>query len=92
MTSVDWLQWPAMALTLLASWLVASSLERRREWGFWIFLGSNLLWIVWGVSANAWALATLQIGLLLMNIRGARKNNKPDMRDHHRNGASRSPG
>ena len=67
------IQWPAMAVTLLASWLVASSKEGRRNAGFWIFLLSNALWVVWGWHTQAWALIALQIGLAAMNIRGAMK-------------------
>ena len=67
------LQWPAMAVTVTAAWLVASSHERRRNVGFWVFLLSNLLWVVWGWSTQAWALVVLQVALAAMNIRGARK-------------------
>ena len=70
----DLLQWPAMAVTVLASWLVASDRKPRREAGFWVFLASNVLWVAWGWGAHAWALITLQFCLAAMNIRGARKN------------------
>jgi hypothetical protein len=30
------MQWPAMLLTLVAAWFVASRSERRRRWGFWL--------------------------------------------------------
>ncbi len=66
-------QWPAMAVTLLASWFVASKLPARRNVGFWLFLLSNVLWIAWGWFDEAFALIALQIGLAAMNIRGARK-------------------
>jgi hypothetical protein len=72
--SVDWVQWPAMIVTLIAAWFVGSSDRRRRKIGFWIFLLSNVLWIVWGVSTKAYALIVLQIGLAVMNIRGERRN------------------
>ena len=72
--AVDLVQWPAMATSLVAAWLVASSRERRRNLGFWCFLLSNVLWIVWGVSARAWALIALQVGLAALNIRGVRKS------------------
>lgn len=71
---LDWLQWPAMAVTVLASWLVSSSRQGRRQIGFWVFLLSNVLWIVWGWPAQAYALVILQVALAAMNIRGARKN------------------
>jgi hypothetical protein len=71
---LDALQWPAMSLTLLASWLVASQRERFRARGFWVFLLSNALWAAWGWHTNAWALVVLQAGLAAMNIRGAHKN------------------
>ena len=35
---------------------------------------SNLLWIVWGWYAHAYALIILQICLAAINIRGAQKN------------------
>ena len=73
---MDWLelvQWPAMAVTVCAAWLVASSLKRRRLLGFWMFLLSNALWIAWGMHSHAYALVFLQVCLAAMNIRGAWK-------------------
>ena len=74
MPDLDFLQWPAMAVTLLASWLVASRSARKRTWGFWIFLLSNVLWVAWGWQSQAYALIALQLGLAVMNMRGAKKN------------------
>jgi hypothetical protein len=71
---LDALQWPAMAVTLVAAWLVASRSKGRREAGFWIFIASNVLWIAWAWHARAWALIGLQVGLFVMNVRGAIKN------------------
>lgn len=62
-----------MAVSLLAAWLVASTQERRRFAGFWLFLLSNVLWVVWGLSTNAYALIALQVALAVLNIRGAKK-------------------
>jgi hypothetical protein len=70
---VDLLQWPAMALTLAASWWVASSKSERRNLAFWLFMASNILWAAWGIHARAYALVLLQIGLAALNIRGMRK-------------------
>lgn len=71
---LDAIQWPAMAVTLLAAWLVGSHLRRRRNLGFWCFVASNVLWTAWGLHAGAWALIVLQAGLFVLNLRGARKN------------------
>ena len=71
---IDHVQWPAMLVTLLSAWLVASQKKGRRQWGFWLFLASNILWIAWGVYAKAYALITLQVGLAFLNIRGVSKN------------------
>jgi hypothetical protein len=68
------LQWAAMAVTLLASWLVASKRDVFRARGFWVFLLSNVLWVAWGWHTGAWALVVLQAGLAAMNIRGALEN------------------
>lgn len=67
------LQWPAMLLSILAAWLVGSKVERRRYAGFWVFLASNVVWIIWGWSTQAWALVVLQLALGIMNIRGMKK-------------------
>lgn len=73
---LDLVQWPAMLVTLTASWLVGSENEKRRNIGFWVFLVSNALWVAWGLYAQAIALVALQIGLAAMNIRGAVKSKK----------------
>ncbi|HPF26617.1 MAG TPA: hypothetical protein P5528_15030 [Steroidobacteraceae bacterium] len=73
MDYLDLLQWPAMVVTIAAAWLVASKSSARRHVGFWLFLVSNAMWIVWGVFAPAPALIVLQLGLAAMNIRGALK-------------------
>ena len=55
MDLINLIQWPAMAVTITASWLVASSDEARRNAGFWVFMLSNVLWIAWGLHASALA-------------------------------------
>ncbi len=70
---IDVLQWPAMLLTVVASWFVASQTKGRRSVGFWLFLVSNVVWVVWAVPAQAFALAVLQVCLAAMNIRGVMK-------------------
>jgi len=71
---VDFIQWPAMAITVLAAWLVGSQRKFKRNWGFWLFLLSNLLWVVWGLHDGAYALIFLQVCLAALNIRGTVKN------------------
>ena len=74
--NVDWinlLQWPAMVATLVAAWLVGSSSKTKRNAGFWCFIVSNALWMAWGWHDQAYALIALQIGLLGLNLRAARK-------------------
>ena len=62
-----------MLVTVAASYLVGSSLPERRLNGFRLFLLSNALWVAWGFHASAWALIVLQLALVPMNLRGARK-------------------
>jgi hypothetical protein len=73
---IDFVQWPAMAVTVTAAWFVASASARRRKLGFWIFLLSNVLWVIWGVSTRAYALVVLQLCLAVMNVRGERRNSR----------------
>jgi hypothetical protein len=77
MGDLDLVQWPAMLVTVAASWFVASTRKRRRNLGFWLFLLSNLLWVIWGLHAHAYALVALQLFLVVMNIRGL-GNSEPE--------------
>lgn len=77
---MDWitlLQWPALLVTVAASWLVSSTRSARRGLAFWLFLASNLLWSIWGVHTQAYALLVMQLCLAASNIRGASKNEAP---------------
>lgn len=78
MDYVDLLQWPAMVITVIAAWLVASLKPKRRMAGFWCFIVSNVAWVVWGLHDDAYALVVLQIALAIMNIRGVYKNEHTD--------------
>jgi hypothetical protein len=74
MDILDQLQWPAMAITVAAAWLIASRSAHKRAAGFWCFLASNVLWVAWGLHDRAYALVTLQFFLAALNIRGVYKN------------------
>jgi len=74
MTAIDLLQWPAMLVTVVAAYFVASNHPQRRKTGFWLYLLSNLLWVIWGTHSKAYALIVLQLCLAAMNIRGERKS------------------
>ncbi len=76
-----------MAVTIMAAWLVASESAKRRNVGFWVFLASNVLWVVWGFIASAYALIVLQVALAAMNIRGARKTEKASAEENKANPA-----
>lgn len=70
---VNWIQWPAMAVTVVAAWMIASRRKFKRNWAFWLFLLSNGLWVVWGLHDQAYALILLQVALAILNARGALK-------------------
>jgi hypothetical protein len=74
-------QWPAMVATLVAAWLVGSQTKRQRSWGFWCFIVSNVLWVIWGWYDDAYALIALQLGLFVLNLRAARKNEPQSRRN-----------
>jgi hypothetical protein len=42
--------------------------------GLLVVILSNVLWVVWGWYARAYALIVLQICLVILNLRGAKKN------------------
>ena len=76
MSLLDLSQWPAMLITVIAAYFVASSHARRRMIGFWLYLLSNALWVIWGLHTRAYALIVLQFCLAVMNVRGERKNSR----------------
>jgi hypothetical protein len=78
MDYMNWMQWPAMVLTTIAAWLVGSRSPVKRNVGFWIFLVSNILWVIWGWHARAYALIVLQLCLAALNLRGAQKTEMAD--------------
>jgi hypothetical protein len=78
MNFINTLQWPAMLVTVVAAWMVASQKKFKRNWGFWLFLLSNVLWIVWGLRDGAYALVVLQLCLAFLNIRGTVKNSSQE--------------
>ncbi len=67
---IDYLQWPALIVTVLASWMVSVTQRSERATGFWLFLCSNILWAMWGIYAQAYALIVLQGCLAMTNIHG----------------------
>ena len=71
---LDLVQWPAMVVTVISAWMVASNREWKRNEGFWLFLLSNVLWVVWAYHVSAYALVVLQLCLAALNIRGVYNN------------------
>jgi hypothetical protein len=71
--NLEWLQWPAMLITVIATYFVASKTVWKRNLSFWCYLLSNGLWITWGVHDGAIALILLQIALAVLNVRGVFK-------------------
>jgi hypothetical protein len=69
-----WLEWPAMAISLVAAWLIASKQARKRIVAFVLLILGNVLWIGWGWGDGAYALIALNAGLMALNIRGILKN------------------
>ena len=74
MNYLDLLQWPAMVATVIGAWWVGSRSAHKRAVGFWVFLASNVLWVVWGFHDRAYALVGLQFFLAALNMRGVYKN------------------
>jgi hypothetical protein len=73
-TFIAAIQWPAMIFTVIAAWMVGSQRKFKRNWGFWLFLLGNGLWVIWGLHDQAYALILLQVCLAALNIRGVVKN------------------
>lgn len=68
------LEWPAMAISLAAAYLLASQKPEKRIIAFWLLIVGNVMWIAWGWGEDAWALIALNLGLMVLNVRGIFKN------------------
>jgi hypothetical protein len=71
------LQWPAMVIALVGAWYVGHHHARGRFWGFWGFLVSNLLWVLWAVHDHAWGLLIMQGLFVITSVRGILQNRRP---------------
>jgi hypothetical protein len=70
----DQLQWPAMLVTIIAAWFMASQSKRKREAGFVLCLLANALWIAWGWHTDTYSIVVMQCALAVLNFRGVFKN------------------
>ncbi|WP_431034745.1 LysR substrate-binding domain-containing protein [Pseudomonas yamanorum] len=53
MEYIDYLQWPAMVVTVASAWFIGSKRAYRRMIAFLGFITSNALWVIWGHHADA---------------------------------------
>jgi hypothetical protein len=65
-----YLDWPAMAMALIGSYLVGNTSIISRRRGFIIYLVSNALWITWGVATHNWPLAIMSLAFCYTSGRG----------------------
>jgi hypothetical protein len=72
------LEWPAMAISLAAAYLLASQKPEKRIVAFWLLIVGNVMWIAWGWGESAWALIALNVGLMVLNVRGIFKNEEAE--------------
>ncbi len=71
---VAYLEWPAMAVSLIAAWWLGSTKPKKRILAFCLLIVGNLMWIAWGWGDGAWALIALNVGLMGLNVRAILKN------------------
>ena len=73
MDFVNLRQWPAMAVTITATRLVALTTPRRTTLASGCF-SDNGLQVAWGLHVDASALIAMQVSLATMNILGRNKD------------------
>jgi len=76
--TLNFIQWPAMIATIVSAWLVGSLSNSKRLLGFWVFILSNILWVIWGIHTTAYAIVVMQVGLMILNVRGVIKNKESE--------------
>lgn len=68
------LEWPAMAISLVAAYLLGSINPTKRIVAFVMLIIGNVMWIGWGCGSDAMALIALNVGLMVLNVRAIFKN------------------
>jgi len=70
-TLIDTIKWAATASGIIAAFMVSLDSGRRvTGWGFVIFVGSAIAWIVGGALSKDWALGTQNLVLLGIDLFG----------------------
>lgn len=77
---IDFLQWPALLLSIAGAWCVSGGTARQRLIGFLLFLGSNVLWLLWASGASAWAVVIANVIYMVTSVRGVFSNLPGSMR------------
>lgn len=67
---VDVLQWLGAISSMIGALLVASPYAHIRRKGFFIWLVSNQLLIMWALITHAWGIALMQVFFLATSYRG----------------------
>ena len=63
----DWIQWPAMVITVIASVMIGVARKFKRNCGF--LLSSHKAWVIWESGWRA-ALIVLQVALAALTSGG----------------------
>lgn len=74
---MEWLQWPAMVLSLGAAWLTGDADASHRAVGFVLYIVSNVLWITWGwrtKTPTPWGLIVMYLVFSFLSARGLVNN------------------
>ena len=69
-------QYPALLTGILGAILVAGNSSRKRYWGFAIWIISDILWALFGISSNAPGLIIMQFIFIFTSTMGMRNNRK----------------
>ena len=64
------MEWVGTILGILGSILFAANTEFTK-YAWLVFLGSNIIWIIYGSKRKLWALVAMQVGYLIIDGIGA---------------------
>lgn len=71
-----WMQWPGLVTGLAGAWLVSGTTNRKRFWGFLLWVLSDIFWTMFGCATGGWGLILTQLVFCCTSSRGMWNNRK----------------
>ncbi len=67
-------QYPALITGIIGAYFVSSTTSKKRYWGFFLWIISDICWALFGLSASGYGLVIMQLIFIFTSSRGMFNN------------------